>query len=41
MKKCGCLFEIHGVKLATDNEWGLKVVHEFHTHLLSKHLEGQ
>ncbi|XVE89339.1 hypothetical protein DITRI_Ditri19aG0193900 [Diplodiscus trichospermus] len=39
-KKCGCPFEIHGVKLAKDDEWGVKVVFGSHNHLPTAQLEG-
>lgn len=39
-KKCGCLFELKGKKLSTDDDWILLVVCGVHNHSVVDHLEG-
>lgn len=39
-KKCGCPFQVHGVKLDKDDEWCVRVVSGLHNHLPIKQLEG-
>ncbi|KAJ0009922.1 hypothetical protein Pint_33440 [Pistacia integerrima] len=40
-KKCGCAFELKGLKLATDDDWMLKVICGVHNHPITQHLEGE